>query len=148
MIATVLARAAAGVNGIAQAVRALTGWRRYALAALLGVAATAALPPVHLIPFIVVAFTGLVWLIEGSRGVTAAFAIGWWFGLGHFGTGFYWIANSLLVDATRFGWVYPFCVVFFGAAFAFYTAITTALLRVAPVCTMTCWTVLLAWSTT
>lgn len=129
MIATVLARAAAGVNGIAQGVRAVTGWRRYVLAALLGVAATAALPPVHLIPFVVVAFTGLVWLIEGSRGIAGAFAIGWWFGLGHFGTGFYWIANSLLVDAARFGWVYPFCVLFFGAAFAFYTALTTALVR-------------------
>jgi len=129
MIATVLARAAAGVNGMAQGVRALTGWRRYALAALLGIAATAALPPVHLIPLVVVAFTGLVWLIEGSRGIVGAFAIGWWFGLGHFGTGFYWIANSLLVDAARFGWIYPFCVLFFGAAFAFYTAFATALVR-------------------
>ena len=41
MIVAVLARAAAGDNGIAQGVRALTGWRRYAVAALLGVAAPA-----------------------------------------------------------------------------------------------------------
>ncbi|MBL8836258.1 MAG: apolipoprotein N-acyltransferase [Alphaproteobacteria bacterium] len=129
MIVAVLARAAAGVNGIAQGVRALTGWRRYAVAALLGVAATSALPPTHLVPLVIVSFTGLIWLIEGSKGIRGAFAIGWAFGLGHFGTGFYWIANSLLVDAARFGWVYPFCVLFFGSAFAIYIAVAAAALK-------------------
>ena len=129
MIVGVLTRAAAGVNGVAQSVRQLAGWRRFAVAALLGIAATSALPPVHLVPMLIVALTGLLWLIEGSKGIASAFAVGWAFGLGHFGTGFYWIANSLLVDAARFGWVYPFCVLFFGGSFALYIAVAAATLK-------------------
>ena len=47
---------------------ALSGWRRYGLAFLLGLGAVAALPPVDLTPLLVVAFTGLLWLDDGSRG--------------------------------------------------------------------------------
>ncbi len=64
-----------------------SGWRRMLAAALLGAVATAALPPLHLLPLFVVAFVGLVWLIDASRSWRAAFAVGWWFGLGHFVSG-------------------------------------------------------------
>ena len=42
-------------------------WRRYLLAFLLGVCATATLPPVDLTPLLLVAFPGLLWLDEGRR---------------------------------------------------------------------------------
>lgn len=73
------------------------------VAFLLGVLATAALPPLHLLSFLFVSFGGLLWLIETSRSWRSAAATGWAFGLGYFLTGLYWIGHSFLVDAERFG---------------------------------------------
>src|SRR5262252_9493197 len=61
---------------------ALSGWRRFGLAFLLGLSAVAALPPVDLTPLLVVAFTGLLWLDDGGRGPGASFGLGYTFGLG------------------------------------------------------------------
>ena len=57
---------------------ALSGWRRAGVAALFGVLAASALPPVYALPFLVVAFTGLFWLLDGCRTVKAAAWTGWW----------------------------------------------------------------------
>jgi len=103
------------------------GWRRAALAACLGVAATAALPPIYGLPFLLVAFPGLVWLLDGARTARAAFAVGWYFGVGHFGTGFYWIANALLTDPERYGWMVPFVIAGLAAGFAIFTGLVTLL---------------------
>ena len=46
---------------------ALQGWRRFAVAFLLGALAAAALPPVDMVPLLFVAFSGLVWLAGGCR---------------------------------------------------------------------------------
>lgn len=117
----------------AQALGALRGWRRAAAAAALGAGAVLALPPVHFVPAVLAAFTGLVWLLEGiaeARRVRVAFAVGWCFGFGFFVAGLYWIAHALLVDAATFGWMIPFAVgglsaglaVFPGAAAAAWAA--------------------------
>jgi apolipoprotein N-acyltransferase len=86
---------------------ALTGWRRRGVAALLGVLAAAALPPVDLVPLLAVSFSGLVWLAAGVSGRREAFALGWSFGFGFFLAGFYWIALALLVDIAAFWWLLP-----------------------------------------
>ena len=49
-------------------IAALTGWRRYGLAFVLGGCAAAALPPFDLTPLLAVAFPGLLWLDDGSAG--------------------------------------------------------------------------------
>jgi apolipoprotein N-acyltransferase len=59
------------------------------------------------VPLLLVAFTGLVWLVDGTRRPLEAFWVGWWFGAGHFAGGIYWIANALLTDPVRFGWMIP-----------------------------------------
>ena len=43
---------------IKRRITAVTGWRRWLLALLLGATAAAALPPLHLLPLLVVAFSG------------------------------------------------------------------------------------------
>jgi apolipoprotein N-acyltransferase len=106
---------------------ALEGWRRWALAALLGIALSAALPPVYALPLLFVAFTGLMWLIDGSRNGRAAAAIGWWFGFGHFLTGIYWIALAFFTDAERFGWMAPFALAGLAAVLAVFPSGATAL---------------------
>ena len=61
----------------------LTGWRRYAALFVLGGVAAAAQAPVHAIPILLVSFTGLIWILDGSKTRWSAFFIGWWFAFGY-----------------------------------------------------------------
>ncbi|BBK34644.1 apolipoprotein N-acyltransferase [Stella humosa] len=97
------ARLAAGVSGVA-------GWRRWGLAFLLGAAGALALPPLYLLPALFVAFTGLIWQLDGAARARTAFALGWWFGFGYFTVGLYWIAAALFIDIASFWWLLPFTV--------------------------------------
>jgi apolipoprotein N-acyltransferase len=110
----------AGLDRLADTVAALTGWRRYAVAALCGCLATLALPPLYLFPALLPAFCGLFWLAQGARTARQAFATGWCFGFTHFVTGLYWITNALLVDAEKFGWLAPFAVSGLSLGFAIF----------------------------
>ena len=116
-----LARVAAGLA-------ALRGWRRYASAAALGAATAGALPPHHALPLLVVGFTGLLWLTPPTLRIRTRFATGWWFGLGFFAVGLYWLANALLIDAARFGWLVPFTVLGLPAVLALFTGAALAAL--------------------
>jgi apolipoprotein N-acyltransferase len=107
---------------LAQELAALSGWRRYALALVLGALLAGALPPFDLTPLVVVAFPGLLWLDEGSAGPWASARLGYAFGLGFFVAGLYWIAAALFVDIGRFWWALPFAVLGLPALMAFYPA--------------------------
>jgi apolipoprotein N-acyltransferase len=127
----VVARAVAGLDGLAEGARSLAGWRRNVLATVLGAAASVALPPVHALPLLLVAFSGLMWQLEGARRGRSAFAVGWWFGFGHFAIGLYWIAHALLVDAARFGWMIPFAIGGLAAGFGIFTGLAGMAVRLA-----------------
>lgn len=103
---------------------ALTGWRRYGLAVVLGAAAALALPPFHILPLLWLAFPVLLWQIEGCATKRQAVALGWCFGLGFFVAGLYWIANALTVDTARFWWLMPLAAVGLPALLAIFTALT------------------------
>jgi apolipoprotein N-acyltransferase len=98
----------------------ISGWRRNGLAFLLGVCATATLPPIDLTPLLLVAFTGLLWLDDGSAGPWASFRLGYAFGFGFFISGLYWIAAALFVDIASFWWLVPVAAAGLPAAFAIY----------------------------
>lgn len=117
------------LSDLAARVRALSGWRRRGLALLLGALAALALPPIHAVPLLVIAFTGLVWLVDGTRRTGEAFRVGWWFGLGHFAAGIYWIANALLTDPVRFGWMIPPVVGGLAAVLALFPGLAAAGMR-------------------
>ncbi|MEE8333747.1 MAG: apolipoprotein N-acyltransferase [Alphaproteobacteria bacterium] len=117
---------------LAARIGALSGWRRWALAAMLGMLAAAALPPVHAVIALVVAVPPLIWLIDGAPGPRRAFADGWWFGLGYFIAGLYWISYSLLVDGDRFAWMIPFAVFGIPAALAIYIGFVAVVTWYAP----------------
>jgi apolipoprotein N-acyltransferase len=102
----------------------LAGWRRYAAAWLLGALATAALAPIDLTPVLVISFSGLVWLADGTTSRRGAFLLGWSFGFGFFFAGLYWIAAALFVDIAQFWWLLPFALVVFQAALAVFPALT------------------------
>ena len=120
---------ATGAGGWARRLRDLTGWRVYAVVALFGAAGAFALPPWHLVPLLIPAFTGLLWTLSARR-PGAAFFLGWAFGTGHFLVAMHWIAHPLLVDPARHGWLIPFAVGGLAAAMGLYVAATTWLLAV------------------
>lgn len=120
------------VGRLAARVGALSGWRRWALATMLGALAAAALPPVHAVIALAVAMPPLIWLIDGAPGPRRAFADGWWFGLGYFIAGLYWISYSLLVDGDRFAWMIPFAVLGIPALLAIYIGLVAVVTRYAP----------------
>ncbi|MBL8833829.1 MAG: apolipoprotein N-acyltransferase [Rhodospirillales bacterium] len=122
------------IRQIAARARALAGRRRATVAALLGAGAALALPPLHLLPLAVVGFAGLVWLVEGAaadarRPGLATFLVGWWFGFGHFSLGLYWVANALLIEWQRVGWMIPFAVFGLGALLGVFSGLATLAVR-------------------
>jgi len=134
IIARLRLSATEAIIGYAHAIEELPSGRRRGVALACGLAVTASLPPLHLLPLLVPAFTALVWLCNGSCNNKApwrsAFAVGWWFGFGSFITGLYWIAEALLIDPGRFGWMMPFAVFGLPALLAVFPAGVTLLLYV------------------
>jgi apolipoprotein N-acyltransferase len=120
------------INAAASRLANARGARLVATALLLGVLATLALPPFHLIPVAVISFTGLLWLLSGERSRRGAFLIGWLFGFGHFTTGLYWVAEAFSVAGFAV-WAAPFAVLALAAACALFPGLAALGYRV--VCT-------------
>ncbi len=82
-------------------------WIRALLAFASGALATLGHAPFNFALAYGAAIVVLVWLLDAAsrkpRKLSAAFSTGFWFGLGHFVTGFYWIASAFLVDAQTWG---------------------------------------------
>jgi apolipoprotein N-acyltransferase len=110
------------------------GWRRAAIALVAGVLSALAMAPFNAWPVLFATFPVVIWLIDGAgagrlRGVPAAAMAGWWFGLGYFVPGLYWIGYAFLVDAPTFAWLMPFAVLGLPAYLALFTALGFALAR-------------------
>ncbi len=114
-------------SNIQTAIQGLSGWRRRGMAFFFGMLAVAALPPVHVLPVLLVSFTGLVWLTDGCPTWRTAIGNGWWFGLGYHVAGLYWISFALLVEPEKFGWMIPFAIFGLSAAFAVYCGLAVLL---------------------
>jgi apolipoprotein N-acyltransferase len=110
------------------------GWKRAAIALLAGALSVLAMAPFNAWPVLFLTFPVMVWLIDGAgagkwRGVPAAALSGWWFGLGYFVFGLYWIGYAFLVDASTFAWLLPFAILGLPAYLALLTALGFALAR-------------------
>jgi apolipoprotein N-acyltransferase len=110
------------------------GWKRAAIALAAGALSALAMAPFNAWPVLFLTFPVMVWLNDGAgagrmRGVPAAAMSGWWFGLGYFVPGLYWIGYAFLVDAPTFAWLMPFSVLGLPAYLALFTAFGFALAR-------------------
>ena len=126
--------AAAKLRRVALAIFLSWGWRRAAIALAAGALSALAMAPFNVWPVLFITFPVLVWLIDGAaagryRGVPAAALAGFWFGLGYFVPGLYWIGYAFLVDADTFAWLLPFAVLGLPAYLALFPAIGCALAR-------------------
>ncbi len=125
---------ASNFRNIAAAIILAWGWKRAAIALLAGAASALAMAPFNAWPVLFLTFPVMVWLIDGAgagrmHGVPAAAMAGWWFGLGYFVPGLYWIGYAFLVDAPTFAWLLPFAVLGLPAYLALFTAFGFALAR-------------------
>jgi apolipoprotein N-acyltransferase len=122
------------LRAIALAIILSWGWKRALIALVAGALSALAMAPFDAWPVLFITFPVLVWLIDGAaagryRGVPAAALTGFWFGLGYFVPGLYWIGYAFLVDADTFAWLMPFAVLGLPAYLALFPAIGCALAR-------------------
>jgi len=130
----------------------LKPWFQRAIACGLGAISALAFAPLFILPAMLLALSGIWFLFEqtinnpnaslrGERSnpeiatspsaprndevwnVTTVFWLGWWFGLGHFSAGLYWIANALTVDLAAFWWLIPFSLFGIPAVLAIFTGV-------------------------
>ncbi len=125
---------ASNLRGAALAIILAWGWKRAGLALVAGALSALAMAPLNAWPVLFLTFPVAVWLIDGAgagrwRGVPAAAMSGFWFGLGYFVVGLYWIGYAFLVDAPTFAWLMPLAVLGLPAYLALFTAAGFALAR-------------------
>jgi len=106
------------------------GGRRWVLAFFLGIIGAGAMAPVHAVFLLIPSMIGLIWLTYDSSCLREAFNAGWFFGLGHFALGLYWVANAFFVQSDRFGWMAPFAVFALAGLLAFFPAMSVVASRV------------------
>jgi apolipoprotein N-acyltransferase len=95
------------------------GWQSALLLFVAGTLTALAFAPFHFWPLLFFTFPLLLHYLEIAT-PRQAMRHAFFFGYGFFMAGTYWIAFSLLVDASKFGWMLPFSVLGLSAAFAFY----------------------------
>lgn len=111
---------------------AARGWRADLAAAGLGALSAAALPPLHILPALLLAFPGLLLLIGAASGPFVAARRGFWFGMGHHVVGLYWITEAILLESARYWWLVPFAVPALSALLALFIAAPCGLARLVP----------------
>ena len=99
---------------------------RITVAAAAGGLTVLALPPFSILLLVPVAYSTLLILLQ-LLSVKRAALVGWAFGLGQFGFGLSWIAESFYVDAERFGALAIPAVAGLSAGLAMFPAVAAAL---------------------
>lgn len=89
---------------------------RAVLALVAGAAMALALPPFALTPLVFLAFPAFLLLLDTAKTRKNAFAVGFWFGFGHFLLLLHWIVLALFTDVDKYAALMP--VALFGPALA------------------------------
>src|SRR6201985_1182947 len=97
----------------------------------LGARPAAPPPPFHVVPVLLVAVPGLLFLLDASPSPFGAARRGWWFGVGHHILGLYWLTEAILFEAARFWWLVPLAVPALAAALALFVAAACLVARLA-----------------
>lgn len=111
-------------------------WRQRGAAFILGALGALGFAPLHLFPALLLSFSG-IWFflnraLEEKAPLTTLFGLGWWFGLGQFTLGLYWIAHALTVDLASFWWLIPFALLGVPSILGIFTGICFMIVRLWP----------------
>lgn len=98
---------------------------------LAGLFAALAYEPINftIAPFLAFPLWLYILEVNQEKGWRKHFALGFWFGLGYFTTGLYWIAFSLGVDLDKFWWLVPFGIFGIPTGLSVYLGVTAVLLK-------------------
>lgn len=97
------------------------------LSFLLGLVSATGFQPLGWWPLTILAFSGLILLIEQAPGMRSALARGWWFGMGQFVLGLNWIATAFTYQAAMPVWLGWVAVVVLSFYLAVYPAAAVGL---------------------
>lgn len=100
-------------------------WQRRSLCFVAGALSALALPPVYAFPLLFLCLPVLFLFVRSSSGPYSAFSAGWWFGLGHFAAGLYWVGIAFLVNEDVSNLGAPFAVGFLAGVLAVFLAVAT-----------------------
>ena len=93
------------LTAVHEAIARTRGMTAGLFAVLLGAFCALGFAPFHLSPALIIAFVGLVWMLDGARGQRrwgrAMFFRAWAFGFGYFLVGMYWTALPFLVEPEK-----------------------------------------------
>jgi len=126
------------IRAFADRVILADGWARAVIAIASGAVGALAMPPFGIWPALAASLAIAVWLIDGSdsgsRFRTAATLrraafVGWFWGLGYFVAGLWWIGAAFLVEADVFAWLLPVGILGLPALLAIFPAFGFALAR-------------------
>jgi apolipoprotein N-acyltransferase len=98
-----------------------------ALALLAGLVSALGFEPIGQWPWTILAFAGLLWLLEQAPNLRSALARGWWFGVGQFVLGLNWIATAFTYQAAMPAWLGWVAVVLLSLYLAVYPAVAAGL---------------------
>ncbi|MCJ2181517.1 apolipoprotein N-acyltransferase [Novosphingobium sp. 1949] len=105
-------------------------WRSPRLQALaLGAIAACGFQPLGLWPLTLAGLALLLELLRRTTGARGAFALGWFFGVGHFTLGNNWIATAFTYQANMPAWLGGIAVFLLALYLALYPALACALAR-------------------
>jgi len=114
----------------------LKPWPMRGIAFVLGGVGALAFAPTFIFPALLLSFSGIWFLLEreivNRVSFSKIFWLGWWFGLGHFTVGLYWIAFALAVDLGTFWWVIPFALFGIPSILGLFTGLSFALTKAWP----------------
>lgn len=98
-------------------------WRCRGLIFASGALAPLALAPIYAWPILFVSLPLLLWALASATDARQAFWRGWWWGLGFFVAGIYWVVIALTVDMARFGWMIPIALLGLCGSLALFFAV-------------------------
>jgi len=126
----------AAARRIGRRLAGIEGLRADCVAALAGALGALALPPWHILPALPVALAVLLVQLDaataGWRGVRRAARRGYWFGVGYFALGLYWITDAILARVATFWWLVPFAVPLTALGLGIFIAVPVGLARPIP----------------
>jgi apolipoprotein N-acyltransferase len=98
-------------------------WMPLPLSFLTGVVSAYAMAPASFWPLMFIGLSAFYVLYAHGLKAWGATLLGFFFALGYFMTGLWWIGNALLVDGNEFAWVWPISVIGLPTLLSFFTAI-------------------------